>query len=803
MNDATLAHPQIDQLIAFGLGKVSPTESAEIERHVAECDACCQKLRTIPGDSLLALVRSADTKTRSPSDANKAEPFPHEVPADLARHPRYRVGDWLGTGGMGTVYRAEHLIMERPVALKVIRRSLVAKPAAVERFRQEVKMAARLVHPNIVTAYDADQAGDTHFLVMELVTGISLDKLVQKQGPLSAAEACHYIRQAALGLQHAGERGMVHRDIKPQNLVRTTEGLIKILDFGLAHLGQANEWTSTLSSGDTPVAETVTVDGEVMGTPDYIAPEQVSSPHTADIRADIYSLGCTFYFLLTGQAPFHEGTALQKLHAHAIQKPTSLTELRRDLPPKLVRMIQRMMAKDRAQRYQMPADVVRALVPFLDPKVARKLPPEDLPWRTQWQFFWRRYKRPIVAAVAVLLVAASILAAPTIIRIANNEGTLVVQTDDPDVEVILMQGGQQVRIVDPKTKRQIDLKSGAYEIKLAEGDNELRLSTNEFTLTRGGREIVKVWRELKVGEIRCYRGHSGGVWDVAFSPDGRRFLSGSSDGTVRLWSVKTGQELRRFDGDSQAVEGVALSPDGRLAIAGALNQTARWWDVETGKEQGSFEEPTGRVRSVAFSRDGQRILACGLSAVRIWDVQSRKEMQHFEGFAADLVHWAAFSPDEHYVLTGDGATRGDESTPGLVGLWDIQTGKRIRRMEGHTKAISCVAFSPDGRCAASASHDQTVRLWDVETGRELHSFVGHQGIVERVAFSPDGRRLLSTSVDKTLRLWDVKNRRELCRFEGHLDSVMGVAFSPDGHFALSGGADGTVRLWRLPEPGGK
>src|SRR6516225_7950218 len=190
MNDATLAHPQIDQLIAFGLGKVSPTESAEIERHVAECDACCQKLRTIPGDSLLALVRSADTKTRSPSDANKAEPFPHEVPADLARHPRYRLADWLGTGGMGTVYRAEHLIMERPVALKVIRRSLVAKPAAVERFRQEVKMAARLVHPNIVTAYDADQAGDTHFLVMEYVAGTRLDREVERHGPLPVRAAC-------------------------------------------------------------------------------------------------------------------------------------------------------------------------------------------------------------------------------------------------------------------------------------------------------------------------------------------------------------------------------------------------------------------------------------------------------------------------------------------------------------------------------------------------------------------------------------------------------------------------------------
>ena len=228
------------------------------------------------------------------------------LPEELNDHPRYRVVAALGAGGMGAVYRAEHRLMDRPVALKVIRGDLLGNEAMVERFRREVKSAARLAsHPNIVAAYDAEQAGETHMLVMEFIEGTDLARLVDRRGPLPVGEACEYARQAALGLQHAFEDGMVHRDIKPQNLMRTTRGQIKILDFGLARF--ASEVASHAG---------VTAEGMILGSADYIAPEQIDDPHAADIRADIYSLGCTLYFLLAGRPPFPDGSLIQKLMAH-------------------------------------------------------------------------------------------------------------------------------------------------------------------------------------------------------------------------------------------------------------------------------------------------------------------------------------------------------------------------------------------------------------------------------------------------------------------------------------------------------
>jgi serine/threonine protein kinase/biotin carboxyl carrier protein len=423
MAEQPFDHPNPARLAAFGHGTLDHDELAEVESHLAVCESCRQVLSTLPNDKIVGLLRSAQNQldlaaslrsaaesratpsgtldvpdfddasslapprshsssklgaTLSAGNLDSSEAFePHpegELSAELADHPRYRIVKRLGSGGMGTVYLAEHRLMDRLVALKVIRHDLLGNELLVERFRREVKAAARLaLHPNIVAAYDAEQAGDSHFLVMEFVEGVDLAHLVKRQGPLPFALACQAVKQAAEGLEHAFQRGMVHRDIKPQNLMRTPDGQVKILDFGLARF--ASEAVSELvpaeretNSGTEAKAHDssapITLTDMVLGTADYIAPEQATSPRSADIRADVYSLGCTLYYLLTGRTPFPEGSLIQKLKAHSEQVPRPLLEFRPDVPTKLARIVDRMMAKERSLRFPRPSDVALALAPF-------------------------------------------------------------------------------------------------------------------------------------------------------------------------------------------------------------------------------------------------------------------------------------------------------------------------------------------------------------------------------------------------------------------------------------------------------
>lgn len=377
-----LIHPSSAQLIDFAQGRLSPAEQAEIEEHVAECDECCRVLAEAPNDSLLDRVRGCETFSVAAEDFDTEPParVTVEVPKELVEHPRYRIRKVLGVGGMGVVFQAEHRLMERAVALKVINRALLSRPEFVERFEQEVKAAAKLAHPNIVVAHDAEQVGDLHFLVMEFVDGQSLAKIVERMGPLPVVNACHYIRQAAQGLQHAHEKGMVHRDIKPQNLMLTKRGQIKVLDFGLARLRQIEE--ASLPQADVTeefASSTLTRAGSVLGTPDYMAPEQAADPRNADARSDIYSLGCTLYFLLTGRPPFAHESALKKLKAHQQVEMQPVDSYRDDVPAELMSVLERMVAKEPSARFQTAAEVVQAIAPLARATVIAPAKPELAP----------------------------------------------------------------------------------------------------------------------------------------------------------------------------------------------------------------------------------------------------------------------------------------------------------------------------------------------------------------------------------------------------------------------------------------
>ncbi len=271
----------------------------------------------------------------------------------------YLLIDLLGEGGMGRVYKARHRVMDRVVALKVIRPEILARPEAVKRFLREVRSVARLAHENIVAAYDAAEVDGRHFLVMEYVEGTDLARLVRERGPLPVDLACRYARQASLGLAHAHGRGLVHRDIKPSNLLATPEGLVKLLDLGLAKIGD------DAPDPDTPES-TLTHSGAVLGTPDYLAPEQASDPGRPDPRSDQYALGCTLYHLLTGRPPFPGGSPLDKLLRHREIDPPPLDALLPAADRELAAVVRKMTAKRPADRFANASELAEALTPFTD-----------------------------------------------------------------------------------------------------------------------------------------------------------------------------------------------------------------------------------------------------------------------------------------------------------------------------------------------------------------------------------------------------------------------------------------------------
>jgi eukaryotic-like serine/threonine-protein kinase len=278
---------------------------------------------------------------------------------------KYKVLEKIGSGGMGQVYLCEHKLMRRRVAVKVLPTAKADDDAALERFYREGRAVAALDHPNIVHAYDIDQDDKLHFLVMEYVDGANLQEIVKRSGPMDIGRACHYIRQAALGLEHAHQQAnIVHRDIKPGNILVDRAGVVKILDMGLARFFE-----------DEDDILTKKYDENILGTADYLAPEQALDSHSVDIRADIYSLGATFFFMLTGKTPFGEGTVAQKLIWHQTRQPKALAEFRADVPEALQEILSKMMAKEPAERYALPARVAEALAPFTQTAIGP--PPEN------------------------------------------------------------------------------------------------------------------------------------------------------------------------------------------------------------------------------------------------------------------------------------------------------------------------------------------------------------------------------------------------------------------------------------------
>jgi serine/threonine protein kinase len=270
---------------------------------------------------------------------------------------KYKLQRLIASGSMSSVYEADHILLNKRFALKVLPKALVEEASFLERFYREARAVVRLDHPNIIRGFDVGQEGDYHYFVMEYLEGSSFQDHVEKMGPMAPDLAAGLIRQAALGLEHAHQAGMIHRDIKPANLLLASDGVVKVLDLGLVR--------SLPQETDGEAGLTRVHDERMLGTVDYLSPEQAIDSHNVDIRSDIYSLGCTFYFLLTGDPPFAKGTLTERLLAHQTRSAIPISVIRPDVPASLGRIISKMLEKRSDNRYQSPAEVARALEEWL------------------------------------------------------------------------------------------------------------------------------------------------------------------------------------------------------------------------------------------------------------------------------------------------------------------------------------------------------------------------------------------------------------------------------------------------------
>ncbi len=879
-------HPDQQQLRAYAIGQMTDEQVLELERHLETCLECGDTLddlsvadatlldglrRPRPEDPLLqeprltlALARIAtlaDPPLQSDFAAHCEEPG-----NDLGSIGIYRLVAELGAGGMGRVYQALHTKLKRMVALKVLPTERLRDPHALSRFEREMEAVGRLDHPHIVRAIDAGEADGTHFLVMEFVAGWDLSAVSRQCGPLAIPDACELIRQAALGLQFAHERGLVHRDIKPGNLMlavghaaHSTESqltsaasagmdvapTVKILDFGLARLSDLQDEGDGLTST-----------GQVMGTLDYMAPEQAGDSHGIDIRADIYSLGATLYKLLTGHSIFHDKhlqSTLQKLSALANQPAPPIQAQRADVPEELAAIIHRLLEKEPARRPATPAEVATALEPFAtgaglaalarrmrgdeqSPAVDRssqsthdslksasvntdphgvRLPISaatmaetvnlsQVPVGSQAMDAQSGRRRPRGRWMAIGWAGAAALLLATVFYFQTNHGTLVVEVDDPEGELSVAVEGQAVVISDKqKPGEAIRLRAGEHKLRVTRGD--LAFDSDAFTIRRGDRVALSV--KLVPGEIQIVRvGASPGDRplgrarlpqdDVTISPPSMVADSRISKPTSEKSQVAEPSPWDALDPEAiSEAERIPQLPPQTVAVFGSHRQ--RLW---------------GRPTTIAIRPDGKQAAAAGDDGIRFWDLGTFQET-------------AWLNPREHDVK-------------GVVSLAYTSDGQWLLASEnGRFTSIDCTAeipnivsrrplagmsleLSPSGEWLAGVGYQDRqgylLRITEVSLIRvarfpELAEWAYSNS---PIMFSPDGRRVcMSCRSDGTVQLYDFQDGELTAgpiltgssddRVDVPLAPLTVARFAPDGRLAV---ADAKRRIWfwdvsgNVPQP---
>ncbi|WP_422931983.1 WD40 repeat domain-containing serine/threonine protein kinase [Singulisphaera sp. PoT] len=705
---------------------------------------------------------------------------------------RYIILDRLGAGGMGVVFKAKHRVTARVVALKILLPSLTEKRDAVARFRREAEAAARLNHTNVVSVLDADTDRGVHFLVLDYVEGCDLDRYVRQRGPLSVEQGIDALAQAARGLAAAHGHGIIHRDIKPGNLILDREGTVKVLDLGLAKLiAAANQPTPGWKTGTA-----LTLAHTYMGTVDFMAPEQADDSRSADHRADVYSLGCTIFYLLTGRAPFQAPSILKRLIEHQERPAPSLVEARPETPPSLEALYQSMMAKSPEDRPGSMTEVVSRLEACRQeaarkggaPATSRMSPPPPAP-------------TPVdpIAAIRLSEDEGSLLPKSGS-GVVNDRGRLVSMVASAVVTLTLIIGGF---ILIPKrgqppatANAKADPDGADEESKAPEGPSG---PAGEKAAPAPVAEDTTPEPLVEVARIHC--DDSRTVEAVCVTPDGKTVASTCANGLVQVWDPNTGREVKRLWGPG-TVRGMAITRDGRHLLNGDADGKLRDWDLSTGRLIRTTPLIKGRMMALALSRDGRWIAAGGDDADLVLLNGEGREIRRLSAPAA--IYSLAFAKDNWHILAG--------CSNGAVVLFDVAGREKPavltpglpRSDKVPDVAIWGLVVSEDGQYAISAGGEGTARLWDLAWLKEVRKTKLPGGKIRGVCFvSGAPRAVLAVQQGQftlagTIATWDYEASVG-ARPSGRGAAPLGLASMPGGGFA-SADADGSIRIYAPSRP---
>jgi eukaryotic-like serine/threonine-protein kinase len=673
---------------------------------------------------------------------------------------KFELLEVLGRGGCGTVYKAQDQLVGRLVAVKVPHRDHLHDKEDVERFLRDGRNAARLRHPAIVRVIDVVKENGLPYLVTEFVPGPTLAEVLRER-QFTPREAARLLATVADALHYAHEQGVIHRDVKPSNILLGKDNDPYLTDFGLA-----------LYTADV----TITSDGQRLGTVAYMSPEQArGESHRVDGRADVYSLGVILYRLLTGELPFRGNKSMvmfQVVH----EEPRPPRSLNDEVPRDLETICLRAMAKALNRRYASARDMADDLRRFLAGKPIQARPVG----RVERLGMWCRRNPALAAATslaAIALVAVSAVSAGWAVHERDHAQALgkALAENYLDHGHVLCEGGD----------------AGVGLLWLA---RSLEKSPNNADqLQHIIRGQFAGWSR-HVMPLKTCIDNPGPITAAALSPDGRMVWTAGEDKVLRRWDVARRQSLGPPLPLAAPVRLIAWRPDGAVVLTVSDGKAQRW-NAGTGERLGAPLHD--KVRTAAWSPDGKFFVTGGADgSVRLWDAATG-DAQGRESRQPDAVQTLAVRPDGRTILTGTGientALTGGKNA---IRFWDVATGECLGEPLPHGDAkVVAAAFSPDGRTVVTASSDRSIQRWDVATRSPLGSPLRHKGSIEALAFSPDGRTLAVGGHDRSARLYDPATGQTFAQPLTHRATVLATAFSADGRTLLTAGSDGAVRLW--------